>query len=451
MKYVSEIIFISAIGVIVALSHGENHEFWKKLSEILIIVLIFTISSLWATRTSAFYSFAQERNNFYHYIIDNEKEYKIINKVNLKRIIEDPASQYLGSARSSRGHAIIYNMTIFYLLLSLLFLFIVLLLNLKISYKDPSLIKLLYFQIFNCHTLYPILIIVVIAGIVISYLLSRRYKKCPEEIIFFVVLLLSGSLTIFIEKDLRCYYFNILFFSIASYLLYLSYKVFGYTYTGQDPFNRLIIWTYDYMDKIFPFLGKKKEAQINPDVKKKKEMLNLWKLSLVLNLKEIFKHIQYDGDLRETWRHNEEYVENLINALTASEWNDPSILYLYAISIRLISFLKINNCYKTVIKKSRYEHAEEAAKKRWGDLRRKLWELEYNERNYSGEEREEFACRERRVISDYTRAIYVGEIHFLRNIITILENLPNNIEAERNRLDCICNKLIEIYENRTKN
>ena len=66
------VFFIIAIPVIIFISWREECDpnFWKNLSEILIVVLIFAISALWAVRTSAFYSSAQERNNFYHYMVD---------------------------------------------------------------------------------------------------------------------------------------------------------------------------------------------------------------------------------------------------------------------------------------------------------------------------------------------------------------------------------------------
>ena len=436
MKYVSEIIFISAIGVIVALSHGENHEIWRELSGILIVVLIFTISSLWAVRTSAFYSSAQERSNFYQYMVDHEENGRYKDK---EKIIEDPASQYLRSARSFRHHALIYNMTIFYLLLCFFALFIQFLINLKINYEEISLIELLRFQVLDRY-LASYLFIILVIGLIVSNVMHHICTRCHKEIIFFIILLLLLCFFLVFkeENSLRYYYLNILLFSIASYMAYFSCVVFIKIYTGQDPFNNLIIKTYDKMDKFFPFLAKKKDAEINPDVKKENEMVNLWKWSLVLHLKEIFKHIQYDGSLRETWRHNEEHVENLIATLTASEWEDPSILYLYAIPIRLISFLEIDNCYKVEIKKARYENAGKAAEKRWKQLEKKLSYME-----------DEIECL-RKLFKNVDKIAEIIEIEKLCekliNIIDELNKIKNNenteqIETEINFLNELLKKL----------
>ncbi|RLF98715.1 hypothetical protein DRN58_06425 [Thermococci archaeon] len=367
------IISVLVIPVFVIFLCRENYEFWKELDNLLIVVLIFVISSFWAVRSSAFYSFAQEYNNFYQYIKDNPRKYRSDGEI--EKIIEDPGSQYLRSARSCRHYALVYNMILFYLFLCFIALFNHFFINLGINYNKISLSP----------------------------------------------------------------FINIPLFAVASGMVCLSCIIYIKAYTGKDPFNNLIIWTYDNMSKFFPFLAKKKDTEIKPEIKKKKEMLNLWKWSLVFHLKEIFDHMNRSGNIDEHYRRNEEYVENLINALAASEWEDSSIIYLYAITMRLLSFLKINDCYKVEIKKSRYKNAKEASEKRWNQ---KIRELE--------KKKEESQKMKQKI--DY-------EIKTLRELFDKIDNIaktikkkePNNSESLKKEIKYICDKLVGIYKDKATN
>lgn len=450
MKYGIEIIFIIAFIVIVVLSCGENYDFWKDLSSLLIVVLIFVISSLWAVRSSAFYSYVQERQSFYHYMTDHEDNYKWYK--DKEKIIKDPASQYLSSARNLRSPAIVYNMMLFYLFICLFFLFIQFLFNLK----DGNI------------TIWFWTVLLVVIAVFVGTMVYKIIRCVTIEIVFLMVLcllLLGVSFTvlflfIFYHFELIVLpLINILLFSIASYLAYLSYRIHQTIFSKADPFNGFVIWTYDNMN-IIPFLEKKKDSEMNPDVKKENEMVTLWKWSFVLHLKEIFHNIDYNGNINEEQRKNEQYVENLIAALAASEWKDSSIIYLYAITMRLLSFLKINNCYKVVIKKSRYKNAGKAAEKRWNDKKKELKNLDkelenLRKRNYEDEKNDptfikkriEKECKKKELKE--RKGEIKSEIENLKNLFEEINEIPDII----GRIEKICNKiLIEIEElKETKN
>ena len=139
--------------------------------------------------------------------------------------------------------------------------------------------------------------------------------------------------------------------------------------------------------------------------------------------------MDHNENINEEQRKNEQYVENLIATLAASEWKDSSIIYLYAITMRLLSFLKINNCYKVVIKKSRYKNAGKAAEKRWNELNEKLENLMENE------------IKNLKKLLDKNNNIAK----------TINKKEHNNFESLKKEIKNICDALIEIYKDRTKN
>lgn len=464
------------------LSRGEeyDYDFWKNLSEISVVILIFTISSLWAVRTSAFYSYAQGRNNFYQYMVDHKENYKWYK--DKKKIIEDPASQYLTSARSFRTQAIIYNMMLFYLLLCIFFLFIQFLFNLKegnitiwfwiLLFVVGSVIFYLVYKVINEGTDYlknkikrlkktrdffpaEIGILIVLDFILLiafSYVLWKNF--CPQTI-----LLEEPHWFPFHFKITVLSLINILLFSIASYLAYLSLRIFQSR--SYDPFNGFLIWAHDHMD-IIPSLQAKKGAGINPDVKKENKMINLWKWSLVLHLKKIFDKMDHNGNINEEHRKNEQHVENLIAALTASEWNDPSILYLSANVWKALGFLRIDNCpvicKKDQLKnKKRYQNAKEAAEKRWNELNEKLENLEKKKYPENSRKRQEIDCK----INKSKKGIFYRkyEIKNLKKLLDKNNNIAKNINREefndfksvKDEIKNICDALIEIYKDRTKN
>jgi len=475
------VFFIIAIPVIIFISWREECDpnFWKNLSEILIVVLIFAISALWAVRTSAFYSSAQERNNFYHYMVDYEVDYGNINRTNLRNIIEDPASQYLFSSRVRRADAIIYNMIFFYLFICLVFLFIQFLFNLKegnitiwfyiliflaisvicyLAYKIKFEAKNIRKRLKKIRDFFPIeigILIVLCIILLIYYVLYRNFY--PQHILKICRYEFTTVLSLI----------NILLFLIALYLVYLASRVHYLARSKYDIYNEFIIWTHDNMD-IIPFLKGKDDPDRHPVVKKEKEMINLWKWSLMINLKKIFGEMDKKGNVGGNYRINKEHVENLCGALTASEWGDPSIIYICAIVGKLFSHLKIDDCSVSneSRRNSRDDLVKKAAEKRWRDKKKELKKLKKDLENLMENEKNDLDFENKKRKKECEIKKLREEIFYKRCEIKCLEELfanidkiaetidrddPSNFESVKGIIENICFYLIKIYKNRTKN
>lgn len=111
------IIFIPSILIFSFLEFFSGNDFkdtFSHINNILLIILIFLFSSIWAQRSSSFFAHRQERTAFFECISG-----KYVRSLGLIDVVNEPASVYLGSSRSLRRNAIIFNMFIFYLLIAI--------------------------------------------------------------------------------------------------------------------------------------------------------------------------------------------------------------------------------------------------------------------------------------------------------------------------------------------
>jgi len=251
----------------------------SKMNEIFIISLIFIISSMWSVRSSHYFYSRQDRINFYELYL-NRSDILSFNHENVKSIFHDdkitynPASVYLGSARSFRENAIFYNILLFYLFFTLIFL-----------------------------------------------------------VIHFVIIFIRFSIII-----------NYIFLFLAIPFLLLTFY-YLYRKKRNDRFNQLILWTHDYMEKVFPFLLTKKDDPKYPSVQKEKEMELIWRILLLNKLFVLLKNKSFYDTVQYHRKKLIKKINYLIEILIFSEWKDPSNIYLYSIVHKILLLVNDENNY----------------------------------------------------------------------------------------------------------
>lgn len=404
-------IFVATTIIFMLLSE-EGYEFCKDINTLSIVILIFVISSIWAIRSSSYHNWVQQRNDFYQRVMDPKYAYFFPEtSISSKRIsytekvAKDPASLHLASARSFRKKAILFNMMLFYLFISFTVLFLQFLFN-------------------------------------------------QESIVHFFQSLFNQ------EIDVRAFS-NVLLFSGALILIFLSYLIYRTVESKEDLFDVFVIWTHDNMDKI-PVLRTKEDLKRGVEKEmenEEKEMENLWKMSILFNLVKILRDLEYDGNLNYRQMGTVENLENLINALITSEWKDPSTIYLYSIVKTLLSNLRIGNILRldTKMEERKSINAERIAEKRWKKLEKDLQKSEYDDENYSYlDEQKNQICHKIRDLKNRISNLKpeIGALEELLIQTRGLSNLIKERKTERrfkNRSKSIetCNKLIGIYMKRS--